>query len=633
MKIFEIFTPSKEKIIRKLNVFYHHSFSKPDYKRNVDNILKKVKDPNVLSHVAENALDYYVRKTVYMKLGKEDSLESLKDIINNEKDKNIRKTAISKISEQKVIAEICINDTDTEIREVALKKLKDQTALADVAINDKDITIKKLAVEKISDQKLLGFVAINSLDDEIYRIALNGISNDLIYTEVAIKAKIRYTIFAAIDKITDIVTLTEIVTNCKKLEGREYALNKIDEPKVLKYFAIHDDIPQIRRLAILNLDDNKLMCEIIKNDPNSAVRCAAAIKVDNQKELISLAKNDEDEMIRLDATKNIKNKAVLAEIAIQDEEYSVRRAAIKDIVDQSVLTEIAKNDSDESVRCQAIRRLTNKSTLTKILFNELNEYIIECLKERLTNEKELVDSAEGQEKSKKRTKEQKNIDWISIKSGSFVMGSPENESGRDLSEIQHEVFLDDFEISKTQITFEQYDIFCKKTGRARSDNSGWGRGSRPVINVSWDDANAFAQWAGCRLPTEAEWEYACRAGNTTPFNTGDNIRSNRANYDGRVPYSYYDPGEYVAKTLPVGSFEENEWRLLDMHGNVWEWCHDFYSPYQTNKQLNPMGAESGKFRVMRGGSWGHAAYFCRSAHRHSMAPDHYSNTIGFRVVL
>ena len=161
-------------------------------------------------------------------------------------------------------------------------------------------------------------------------------------------------------------------------------------------------------------------------------------------------------------------------------------------------------------------------------------------------------------------------------------------------------------------------------------------GLTPAYNISGSGDNRTVTWNknanGYRLPTEAEWEYACRAGTTTPFSTGNNVTTSQANYDGNYPYNNNAKGTYREKTTPVGSFASNAWGLYDMHGNVWEWCWDWYGSYSSGAQTDPVGASSGSDRVFRGGSWYYNAGYVRSAGRSGATPSYWNYGMGFRLV-
>ena len=234
-------------------------------------------------------------------------------------------------------------------------------------------------------------------------------------------------------------------------------------------------------------------------------------------------------------------------------------------------------------------------------------------------------------------------EMVVIPGGTFTMGSPPDEEGRHDDEgPQHEVEVSRFALGRHEVTFAQYDACVAAGGCADRPDNGWGRGERPVINVSWRDAQAYVAWLTeatgqpYRLPSEAEWEFAARAGTTTPFSTGATISTSQANYDGNYTYGSGVAGEYRQQTLPVGSFDANPWGLLDMHGNVWEWVedcwHDTYesAPTDGSAWLEANGGDC-SWRVLRGGSWYNFPRFLRSAIRYRNDTVIRSNNLGFRV--
>ena len=214
-----------------------------------------------------------------------------------------------------------------------------------------------------------------------------------------------------------------------------------------------------------------------------------------------------------------------------------------------------------------------------------------------------------------------------IPAGTFLMGSPDSEKDRSRDETQHQVTLSQpFWMGTTEVTNAQYRRFVEATGHRKPeywDNSKYNAPNQPVVGVSWNDAVAYASWAGMSLPTEAQWEYAARAGTTTRFWSGDS-ESDLA----RV--GWYD-GNSNAAAHPVAAKPPNAWGLHDVHGNVWEWTADWYGDYPGSSQTDPKGPGSGLFRVYRGGSWNYLASFTRVANRFNYAPDARYRNLGFRL--
>ena len=256
-----------------------------------------------------------------------------------------------------------------------------------------------------------------------------------------------------------------------------------------------------------------------------------------------------------------------------------------------------------------------------------------------------------------------------IQPGSFMMGSPPNEPGRLKDETRHHVKLTrPYYIQNTEVTAGQFKQFVESTDYSTEAEKGggcWitGNGTGwkqkpgtdwekpgsitfgddlPVVCVSWNDARAFARWLSekegrsYRLPTEAEWEYAGRAGTSTPFSTGSCLSTDEANY-GRPGSDYRLCVTRIKDQrndlVTAGMLAPNPWKLYNIHGNVSEWCLDWYGPYPSKNITNPGGPVSGSERVMRGGHWQSDAAGCRCARRWRFPPNLASDAVGFRLVM
>jgi len=227
-----------------------------------------------------------------------------------------------------------------------------------------------------------------------------------------------------------------------------------------------------------------------------------------------------------------------------------------------------------------------------------------------------------------------NLELVLIPAGTFMMGSPETEADRRPDETLHEVTISkSFYLGKYPVTQAEWQTVM-------GNNPSHFKGARlPVEQVSWDDAMAFCAKVkqqkshAIRLPTEAQWEYACRAGTATPFHFGKELNGTQANCNGKYPYGTTTKGPYLKRTSAVGSYPANAWGLHDMHGNVWEWCSDWYGEYPIIRNENPQGPQIGVFRLLRGGSWNLYSEYCRASRRTLHFPIYRPLNVVFRVLL
>jgi formylglycine-generating enzyme required for sulfatase activity len=243
---------------------------------------------------------------------------------------------------------------------------------------------------------------------------------------------------------------------------------------------------------------------------------------------------------------------------------------------------------------------------------------------------------------------------VRIPAGKFQMGSPETEAERNDNEFLHEVSITrPFYMGVYPVIQGEWRKVMGKESQSHFDARNGGGPDFPVENHKWHQMVEFCQKltslpeekkAGrtYRLPTEAEWEYACRAGTKTPFTHGKSLSSKQANFNGNYPYGDAPKGPYLRRTTKVGSYEPNAWGLYDMHGNVGEWCSDYYDPnyYRDSPKTDPKGPAKGVlptdyndfYRVVRGGCWLDEGRACRSAFRWRAMPSDAYRLIGFRVV-
>ncbi len=217
------------------------------------------------------------------------------------------------------------------------------------------------------------------------------------------------------------------------------------------------------------------------------------------------------------------------------------------------------------------------------------------------------------------------------------MGSSDGEKGRYHREgPYHTVTVPSFYLGKCPVTNQQYGEFLKANPNI-PEPAYWAdkrlnQPRQPVVGVSWNEARAFCDQAGLVLPSEAQWEYACRAGTTTPFSTGKTITIDQANYSGRHPHGGAPKGEYRGRTARVQSFPPNAFGLHEMHGNVWEWCEDtWHDSFEGAPADGSSWVDEGAgYRVVRGGGWYAFARWCRSAFRGRNPPGFRDNDLGFR---
>ena len=428
------------------------------------------------------------------------------------------------------------------------------------------------------------------------------------------------------DKITD---FREFITKCQ--EAHEQA--KLKEPEIKKLCdegkleSLKENIDQVMRFKDIALHEKKqlvLFDQLVEKKKNIDQKLSSISKDSNKK----TSKEQLEEL----KTVEVKAKELLAESGALSHGLRQGLAAHK-------TTDRCKDRISQVEKTIKRKRQSFKmgAALVSLIVVGICAYLFNHQLELKEQErlwalaKPARTKAAHEKLGDKFTIPSLNLEMIWVEPGTFTMGSPTTETGRSTDETQHEVTLTTgFYLGKHEVTQAQYEAVIKNNpSKFKSEN-------RPVEMVSWYDAVEFCvqltviegkagrlpEGMVYTLPTEAQWEYACRAGTTTAYSWGGSISASDANWD---------HGNDANQTENVGLYSANPWGFFDMHGNVWEWTADMYAHYSSREQTDPEGPVSGSNRVFRGGSWGILGTFLRSAHRRSSFPSSRVDSIGFRV--
>ena len=393
----------------------------------------------------------------------------------------------------------------------------------------------------------------------------------------------------------------------------------MDKPNLADLLDKHPDNPlrwindplwnEVYRLIVGLLDNPTPVLELLFDaDATLAARCYLDANPDTVDHgVIRQRWANIDREQRIDIIKNLHGRLQEA----QDEQKETR-----DVLDfMTFVFRVPETDSEVLYHCGQLLHTIDSEEAEQLNLRKFDNWPAE--RQYTTHEKAFADDHCWQ--------------FADIEGGEFTMGGSEDDDKK----LKYEVKLSPFQLGCFTVTVGQYHRFDPDHKKRNMEDEEFFKDEKqPVIDVTWFDAYIFCQWARCRLPTEAEWEYACRAGTTTPFYTGDNLTTDQANYNGNYPYKDNPKGNYLQKTTPVGSYPPNDWGLYDMHGNVWEWCSDWYDGdyYGSSPSVDPAGPSTGSYRVLRGGGWDYFAGGCRSANRFWDGPTGSGNYLGFRAV-
>lgn len=615
--------------------------------------VQKIKDEQALASLIKRLRSMEARLAAAERLTDADYLIA---VAKFSLDAAVRRVVVGKIDDQEILADIAKSDKDEDVRGVAVERLTDQRLLVNVANNTRNWETGVKAIGKIQDQQaLLGFVK-TARNKEIRAAVIGQIKDQKVLADIAKNDDSQDVSVAAVKRLSDQPTLADVAQFGRNEWARLWAVSRISDQGVLEKFAWNHKDVKMRGIALREIADEDVIADIARKEP--ALIPVALYKMKDRQRMVALVKHwlanpsaldwrgwkwlSEVEDLEAFSMEKLSDQAMFADLAktgsgeVRDEDSDRRRRGgiagafrqecLARVKEQKLLADIVKN-ADSRVICEkAFERLTDEALLADVAkhardsrdadraLGKLREMPLVSQETLASVSKGRADRANAESAPLKelaaKAAPDLGLGMICVSKGWFA------SEGRDTVYIERPFLLGKYEVTQTQWEAVMGD-----------DPSHFKGENRPVEQVSWNDVMAFCRKLTEReraagrlpdgyeytLPTEAQWEYACRAGSTGYYGKlADGT-------EGKLDDMGWYGGNSGRQTHDVGQKQPNAWGFYDMHGNVWEWCLDNYSG-----NLN---------RALRGGCWDNFGGYCRSAGRDWVIADFRFNYLGFRLAL
>ena len=540
-------------------------------------------------------------------------------------EKKAEEERIETVKQAKFLAELQLIEKQQKAEQDRLEKQK----LAEESAEQKRLEAQKAEEERIENERKAKLITDQQLKEKQQKAEQDRLEQHKLQEDLAEQQRLAAQ-KAEEDRLKQ-QKLQEEKAEQERLAAQKAEEERIDNEKLAKLLAEQKLKEKQQKEELVRIEQQKLEEEIAEQQRLAAHK-AEEERIENEKQAKFLAKKllkEKQEQDRLEQQKLQEEQAKQQRLAAQKDEEEESIPVLK----QQPMSAETHRSLQDPAASETIN--PNRKKLIYLLAPLVLIALVVSIVYFSTKPPEPIKKTEIKQPENNVVEiNSLSPPMVLVKGGEFMMGD-DNSTEKD-EKPAHKVIVSDFYIGKYEVTQKQWtDIMGTNPSNFKGcDNC-------PVEQVSWNDVQDFIKKLNqkpgktYRLPTEAEWEFACRAGTTTPFNTGNNLTTSQANYNGNYPYNSNPKGIYREKTMPVGSFAPNTLGLYDMHGNVWEWCSDWYDGkyYANSPQNNPKGPSTGSHRVIRGGSWYNYAQYCRSAIRNGRTPDSRDADLGFRLAL